>query len=493
MKTSSLEGWLFDVDEFGSVIVLWVYDDAGRLHRLQHEFQTPVFVHGEHAALIRLAADLSRRKLITGVTWKHQREFWSGADWEVMQLNVADASHLPRLRQLAASQTEFAFFNLSLPPAQYYLCLTGLFPLCRMACTVDEYGYVQSARALNSAWEMTHPLPPLRVLRMRGERLQPLSTYSRLIIGTEQNETVFSFSEGARLIHRLNALMAEYNPDLLLSERGDTLIFPALLKTAQQHKLALQFDRDPLRTDRKIETEGRTYFSYGKVIYKGPSYPLLGRWHIDRANSFAFHETDLEGVFELARLSKMPIQRSARRSPGTAMTGMQLDQAIQRGILIPWQKSEPERFKTALQLLKADKGGLTYQPPIGTFAHVAEIDFASMYPSLMVTHNLSPETVLCACCQNARVPEAGYNVCEKRRGLIPLTLERRRQLKQLMKATDDAPLRAVCEARRAAIKWMLVSCFGYLGYKNAVYGRIEAHEAVTAFGRETLLRAKEIV
>jgi DNA polymerase-2 len=30
-----------------------------------------------------------------------------------------------------------------------------------------------------------------------------------------------------------------------------------------------------------------------------------------------------------------------------------------------------------------------------------------------------------------------------------------------------------------------------LGYKNARFGRIEAHEAVTAYGREALLRAKE--
>jgi DNA polymerase-2 len=41
------------------------------------------------------------------------------------------------------------------------------------------------------------------------------------------------------------------------------------------------------------------------------------------------------------------------------------------------------------------------------------------------------------------------------------------------------------------LKWLLVVCFGYLGYKNARFGRIESHEAVTAYGREALLRAKE--
>jgi DNA polymerase elongation subunit (family B) len=39
---------------------------------------------------------------------------------------------------------------------------------------------------------------------------------------------------------------------------------------------------------------------------------------------------------------------------------------------------------------------------------------------------------------------------------------------------------------------MLVSCFGYLGYKNARFGRIEAHESVNAFSRDAILTAKEI-
>ena len=46
--------------------------------------------------------------------------------------------------------------------------------------------------------------------------------------------------------------------------------------------------------------------------------------------------------------------------------------------------------------------------------------------------------------------------------------------------------------KQTALKWMLVTCFGYLGYRNARFGKIEAHEAVTAFGREKLLQAKEI-
>lgn len=497
MKTHRIEGWLFDVDELGSAVAFWVYDLEGKLHRLTAEFTPPVYVSGSTDDLKRCSADLWRRGWITGGRWELRREFWSGAEIEVLQLNVSDSSHLSRLRELAGGLDQtLSFYNLDIPTAQYYLYLTGLYPLCRLECDVDERGGILEIVATSSAYDLEHSMPPLSVLKLRGEQMQPLSAQSRILADWKGETSVFRLADGASVIHGFNRLIERADPDLILSERGDTLLFPALLSLAKRSRVDLFLDRDRVKTQRKIETEGRTYTSYGNVIYKGPSYPLFGRWHIDRKNSFAYHETQLEGLLELARLAQMPVQRTARRSPGTAMTSIQLGRAVRDGILVPWRKSEPERYKTALQLLTVDKGGLTFQPKIGAFEGVAEIDYASMYPSLMVVHNISPETVLCSCCDNQTVPEAEYNICTKRRGLVPLTLaplvERRRQLKARMRSAGDEQTRAIYDARRTAIKWMLVSCFGYMGYRNAKFGRIEAHESVTAFGRETLLQAKDI-
>ena len=92
------------------------------------------------------------------------------------------------------------------------------------------------------------------------------------------------------------------------------------------------------------------------------------------------------------------------------------------------------------------------------------------------------------------VPEANYRLCRRREGLVPRTLRPILELRENLKArareagADAAPYKA----RQNALKWMLVTCFGYLGYKNARFGRIEAHEAVTAYGRDKLLTAKEI-
>jgi DNA polymerase II len=233
------------------------------------------------------------------------------------------------------------------------------------------------------------------------------------------------------------------------------------------------------------------------MLYFPPAYPLYGRWHIDRAHSFLYHETGFAGIIELARLAKLPMQRAARASIGTILTSMQLDVAVQRRLLIPWRKGEPERWKTADVLLKVDKGGLVFQPPVGAFDNVAELDFSAMYPTIMVQHNISAETLFCRCCDNRVVPEAGYTICERHEGLMAAMLrpliKRRAYYKTCLKEGGIAPeTAALYDQRQRAHKWIGVTCFGYLGYRNARFGRIESHEAVTAFGREQLLQAKEI-
>jgi DNA polymerase-2 len=497
MATRRLEGWLFDVDELGPEVALWVYTSEGRPVRLTQEFRPPVFVQGERAGLRRLAYELERRGIVSHVRWVERREFWSGKVIEALELNVIDSSLMPKLRRLAASRDrEYTFYNCDIPVAQYYLYLNELFPLCKLSCESDAAGNVLDIAAIDAATDTGYELPRLKTLGMRGEQMRPLNAGSRIILECGGEQVTLRMVEGARVIEVFNAFIKRHDPDVILSERGDSLLMPALLRLAKREKIDLLLDRDRVVTKRKIVTEGRTYFSYGRVIYKGPAYPLFGRWHIDAKNSFIYSETGLEGLVELARQAKIPVQRLARTSPGSAMSSMQIDRAVSDGILVPWRKSEPERYKTALELLTVDKGGLVFQPPVGAFEQVAEIDFASMYPAIMARHNISPETVLCPCCENRVVPEADYNVCEKRRGLIPRTLEPllecRKHYKRLMRERVSSEEREKYDSRQTAIKWMLVSCFGYLGYRNARFGRIEAHEAVTAFGREKLLRAKEI-
>ena len=207
-----------------------------------------------------------------------------------------------------------------------------------------------------------------------------------------------------------------------------------------------------------------------------------------------FHDYGMEGIWELSRVTSLPVQTVARVSPGTGISAMQMVTALRNNILIPWHKQQAEYEKTALDLLNSDRGGLVYLPTAGLHHDVAEIDFISMYPSIMTRFNISPETVLWK--QPETIQAEGKDVLQEEPGLIPLTLkpllEKRVELKHRLAGLSRWDMRySVYKARITAHKWLLVTCFGYLGYKNARFGRIEAHEAVTAYGREALLRAKE--
>jgi DNA polymerase-2 len=70
-------------------------------------------------------------------------------------------------------------------------------------------------------------------------------------------------------------------------------------------------------------------------------------------------------------------------------------------------------------------------------------------------------------------------------------LDKRARYKRLLAAATNPLARTVQDQRQTALKWLLVVSFGYLGYKNARFGRIEAHESVTAYSRDILLQAKD--
>jgi DNA polymerase-2 len=62
----------------------------------------------------------------------------------------------------------------------------------------------------------------------------------------------------------------------------------------------------------------------------------------------------------------------------------------------------------------------------------------------------------------------------------------------LKKITHNDKLKKIYNARQSALKWILVTSFGYLGFSNAKFGRIDAHIAVCAFARNILLESVKI-
>ncbi|WP_435181434.1 type B DNA-directed DNA polymerase [Halorussus sp. AFM4] len=292
-----------------------------------------------------------------------------------------------------------------------------------------------------------------------------------------------------RTVRRVEEHVQREDPDVLVVDSA------ALL--AELHGLADRLDYD-LQLGRRPGFQqlasASTYTSYGRVGHSPARYNVPGRVLLDRSNTFFYRETNLEGCIDLVRRSGKPLQELSWASIGNVLTAIQIQEALSRGVLVPWQAWRPEQFKTMRQLNDADRGGFTFAPDVGVHEDVHELDFSSLYPNIICQYNISPEKIRCDCHSDREdVPGLGYSICDDR-GYLPDVLQplidARDDIKAEIRKTDDPERLAELEGQSGAIKWILVSCFGYQGFSNAKFGRIECHEAINAFARELLLDAK---
>jgi len=496
----TLTGWLFDCYPSSRGITLWFIDENGEKHRCFRKFTPSFFLHLTASDIRRAEVLAERCPVPVTATYTTKTEIYSGDPLDVLEVHVHDTT---RFRDVVWYYERFfphfAFFNSDILVAQLFLYATQLFPLGFGDYEIDEQGELIGWTLHDSREATDYALPPFSIMLLRnGNDFVPPKYQKRLQLEVTYEDRTYVLEQetGEEVLESLNWHLHRYDPDIILTDYGDAVLMPKLTALAQQHKVPLLLNRD--QDVGYVTTKESSFFQYGKIVHKDGAFELAGRWHVDATNSMTVAEADLDGLFEMARLTQMCGQRQGRASIGTSMSSLQLSWAYQHDILIPSKKREPEDFKSAATLLLADRGGLIFNPPLGYHEEVAELDFVSMYPTIMVTHNVSPETVNCRCCKNNKVPELGYSICEKREGIVPATLravvKKRayyKAMKKKYKGKDEVLFRKY-DRRQNALKWMLVSCFGYLGYKNARFGKIEAHESVNAFSRDAILMAKEI-
>jgi DNA polymerase-2 len=418
----------------------------------------------------------------------------------VLEISVhAPAQFSSLTQQLIRACPDAQFFHVDVSLPQRYFYDRELFPLVHCEAHLTAEDRIHSIQALESPWDTDYDFPPLSIMELSPDSPSPNPNHGgrgSLVVRMDGEERVLE-GDDADVIQRLNQLLLRQDPDILLTDWGDSYLLPRLMTMADRLCLPLALNRDD---ERPVGSKKpHSYFSYGRILSHAGARTLSGRLHLDRHNSFALAEMGLAGLIEQARVAKVDLQHMARTTTGTGITSMQLETACRDGLLIPYRKQEPEAFKSALELLQTDQGGLVFAPIIGYHEQVGELDFSSMYPSIMRRFNISPETVNCRCCRDeptARVPEIGHYTCLHRKGLVPRTLapllDKRLRYKRLLATATQPAARGILDQRQTALKWLLVVSFGYLGYKNARFGRIEAHESVTAYSRDILLKAKEI-
>ena len=502
-----ISGWLFDAYPLNGNMIFWIKksNSATTIRVEDKRWNHKIYVasdmfllkslieNNEILSMIKEYNFVSRYELITNIKKS-----------QVLELELNDSTYSLKLAkkiERIGRFGQFRLYNVDVLPEQSYFYEHNIFPLmeCKVHVSNSEPNWMCEE---DNVWSTEYELPQfnnvnLKIFPKVNEGKIPRFTdsiASVIIQNCDTKDNIHIQGSEIDILYQLVKEIKKINPDFILTEDGDSFTFPYLTHRSEINQVDLILDREgiPLRRSKK---DGTSYFAYGRIYFKPSAAKLFGRIHIDTYNSFVLNESGLQGLYELARICRLPLHTASRASIGKCMSSLQFYNAMRNDILIPWKPTLTEHPKSLGDLLTADRGGLIFEPIIGVHENVAELDFVSLYPTIMFKKNISAETVICNCCSHSklRVPQLlNYHICEKRRGIVPISLEillnKRSIYKDKKNSATDSKLKKIYDARQTALKWVLVTSFGYLGFNNAKFGRIDAHIAVCAFDRQILLQ-----
>lgn len=196
--------------------------------------------------------------------------------------------------------------------------------------------------------------------------------------------------------------------------------------------------------------------------------------------------------YELTRIVQQPLFDVSRMTAGQLVEWLLMREASLGGELIPNRPAGAEYMKRAYDTYA---GGYVKEPRKGLVDEIAVFDFRSLYPSVIVTHNIDPSTLESG--KGAKLVEGlEYGFNKERAGFIPHILEalisRRGEVKKKMKAARDPEEKHVQDVEQRALKLLANSFYGYMGYPRARWYRKECAESVAALARMYIQKVMKI-
>ncbi len=358
------------------------------------------------------------------------------------------------------------------------------------------------------------------------------------VLGYEKDNYPHSITlkDEKQLIQKLIEIIKQQDPDFIVTYNGDTFDMPVLRDRSKKYSIKLDLGRD--RREVIFQAKGRATpaVTRGRVhidIYRFISVimratiksdvmtldavanELLGErkkemtwdqmkenWlhkkNLDKFAEYCLHDSRLTlklsnlilpNIFALSRLTGQVPGDVCRMTYGQLVESYAMRMASEMSIIIPnrpTREAIEERRK-----INAFVGAFVVEPKPGLHENIAVFDFRSLYPSIIISHNIDPETIMCSCCKKTKknqVPGTDYYFCTKKTGFIPKVLndliDKRVRIKKKMKTI----LQGTGEytdlyAQQYALKTVSNAFYGYLGFSGSRWYRRECGESVTAYGR----------
>lgn len=197
----------------------------------------------------------------------------------------------------------------------------------------------------------------------------------------------------------------------------------------------------------------------------------------------------LDLAYEVARLCGC-LHDTSGLHPTTFIDSYLLRLAGQRGLRLPTKPKDPPRRKRNFE------GAFVFEPSAkGIEKNVFSADFASLYPSIYLMLNASPET---KGLPGAVSPMTGLTFAQQPQGIVPAALTELGKLKKSWKDEykqhpDGSPEYLAAKRTHDAVKSVVNSVYGYMGSEYSRLNDRKISESITLTGQFfTKTVAKEI-
>ncbi len=542
-------GWLLDVDYVTknekAVIRLWCKNDSETFIVYDDSFQPYFYAFREEGIsegdLLNLRVE-RRGELISPEKVEVVNARYLGKEVEVFKIYAKHPQHVPKLRE-AVSSLGLEVREADIPFAYRYLidrdlaCMDGI--VVEGEKTIFR-GRLPEIKAKKVERLERDEFPELKVLAFDCEMLTPVGMPDPekdpiIIISTKCGdfEEIIHIGEGMGekdVIVRFLHIIRELDPDVIVGYNQDAFDWPYIRKRAEKYGIKLDIGRDlsslvfkpgnPRRPKiagrlnidlydialrsidvkiKKLEnvaeylgTKVEIADIEAKDIYKkwssGDREAVLKYARQDVLNTYYIAEELLPMQYELSKMIRIPADDVARSGRGKQVEWLLMSEAYKAGEIAPNPNEREESYE----------GAFVLEPVRGLHENVICLDFASMYPSIMITFNISPDTLVRRRCDDCYVaPEVGHAFRKEPDGffrrILKMLVDRRRALKKIMKKLDRNSVEyRMLDIKQTTLKVLTNSFYGYTGWGLARWYCRECAEATTAWGRHFIKSSVKI-
>ena len=209
----------------------------------------------------------------------------------------------------------------------------------------------------------------------------------------------------------------------------------------------------------------------------------------DVVSTLKIAEQTLPLNLELTRIIGQPLFDVSRMATGQQAEWFLVKQAYFDDEVVPNKQGSNFADRASAE---DNEGGYVREPEKGLHENLVQFDFRSLYPSIIISKNISPDVMTLGDVENEEdyniSPEHGIKFKKSPQGFIPSVIDKilqeRFRIKREMKATEDPQEKIALNVQQQAIKRLANTMYGIYGFPRFRWYSFECAKAITSWGRQ---------